>query len=110
QAGDFVRRIVSAPFRALAGLIRGKDGQYELKAVEFDAGSARLEPPEREKLQDVAHALAERPQLALVVPGPYDPARRRRAQGRARSPRARAAPRPARRAGRGPGPGLLRQP
>ena len=75
QAGDFVRRIVSAPFRALAGLIRGKDGQSELKAVEFDAGSARLEPPEREKLQDVAHALAERPQLALVVPGPYDPER-----------------------------------
>ncbi len=72
-----VRRIVSAPFRALAGLL-GSKGE-ELESVAFDPGSAALLPPERDKLREVAKALKDRPQLRLVVHPAYDPGRDGRA-------------------------------
>ncbi|MET0680650.1 MAG: DUF748 domain-containing protein, partial [Burkholderiales bacterium] len=64
-------RVASAPFRALAGLFGG--GTEALGTVQFEPGRARLLPPEREKLDKVAQALQEKPQLKLVVHGPYDP-------------------------------------
>jgi len=70
--GNLLTRIVSAPFRFL-GRLAG--GGAELEAVHFEPGRARLEPPERETLAQVAKVLAERPQLKLVVRGPYDPRR-----------------------------------
>jgi len=63
-------RIVTAPFRALASLFGG--GGEELSKVRFTAGSARLYPPQRESLQKIARGLQERPQLKVVVHGPYD--------------------------------------
>ncbi|OFA07258.1 DUF748 domain-containing protein [Duganella phyllosphaerae] len=67
--GNIMTRAVTAPFRAL-GRLFGVDGE-RLQAVEFDAGSDRLLPPEREKLQQVAQLLAKKPELALAVPARY---------------------------------------
>lgn len=77
--GNLFGRILSAPFRALAGLFgKGGDGEA-LDSVEFDPGSARLLPSQREKLQSVTKALQARPQLRLVVQASYDPKRDTRA-------------------------------
>jgi hypothetical protein len=71
--GNVVGKIVSAPFRALAGLFGGKgDG---LDEVRFEPGSAALSPPAEENVAKVAQALAERPQLGVTVRGSYDPER-----------------------------------
>ena len=70
--GQTLRRIVTAPFRFLAGLL-GRERADELARVEFEPGSDRLAPPEQEDLLDVVKALAQRPQLRLAVAAPYDP-------------------------------------
>jgi hypothetical protein len=75
---NMLRRIVSAPFRFIAGLLGGR-GDEDLQSVNFDPGSARLMPQVREQLQKVAQALKERRQLRLVVHGAYDPQRDARA-------------------------------
>jgi uncharacterized protein involved in outer membrane biogenesis len=66
-----VRRVVSAPFRVLAGVAGGTGA--ELDTVAFEPGTESLPPPARETLDQVARALKERPRLKLVVRGPYDP-------------------------------------
>jgi hypothetical protein len=66
-------RIVTAPFRALAALFGGSG--ENLDDIAFDPGSARLLPPEREKLARLAETLKKRPQLKVVVQGRYDPDR-----------------------------------
>jgi hypothetical protein len=71
--GNLLTRIVTAPFRALGGLLGLGSGE-QLEAIEFDPGSAALRPPEREKLTRVAQVLQKRPQLKLAVPGHYDEA------------------------------------
>jgi hypothetical protein len=73
-AGKLFRRIVSAPFRALASLFGGNDDADRLARIEFAPGNDALAPPQREKLQAVGRALTRRPQLRLVVDGPYAPA------------------------------------
>jgi hypothetical protein len=65
-------KIVSAPFRAL-GSVFGISGE-KLETIDFDPGSDRLLPPEREKLKQVAQVLSKRPQLKLSVPGQYSEA------------------------------------
>jgi uncharacterized protein involved in outer membrane biogenesis len=70
--GQFIGKVVSSPFRALGNLL-GVRGE-ELEAVRFEPGSARLLPPEREKLKQVAQMLAQRTQLKLSVPGHYSEA------------------------------------
>jgi len=67
--GNVLTKIVTAPFRALGGLL-GVSGE-KMEAIEFDPGSARLLPPEREKLKQVAQVLSKRAQLKLSVPGQY---------------------------------------
>lgn len=67
--GNVLTKIVTAPFRALGNLL-GISAD-KLASVDFDAGSAVLLPPEREKLQQVAQILARREQLSLVLPSPY---------------------------------------
>jgi len=67
--GTLLTKIVTAPFRALGSLL-GISGE-KLEAIDFDAGSDKLLPPEREKLKQVAQLLVKRPQLNLSVPGPY---------------------------------------
>jgi hypothetical protein len=71
--GNLIRRVVSAPFRALGRLFGGVD--EEVGSIDFTPGSARLRPPEREKLDTVAHVLSERRELKLVIRGPFDPER-----------------------------------
>lgn len=66
--GNVLRRVVTAPFRWLARLGGGGEDD-EADAVAFEAGSARLSPVEEEKLQRLATALAQRPQLQLTVRG-----------------------------------------
>ncbi len=70
--GEFIGRIVTAPFRALGRLL-GISGE-ELEAIHFDAGSGTLLPPERAKLKQVAQLLASRTQLRLAVPAQYSEA------------------------------------
>ena len=62
-----LRNIVTAPFRALAGLFGGS--AENLESIAFDPGRDVLQPPEREKLKRVADGIAKRPQLILVVEG-----------------------------------------
>ena len=71
--GNLLTRIVTAPFRAHRRACWGSSGE-KLEAIDFDAGSDRLLPPEREKLKQVAQLLAKRPQLKLSVPGQYSEA------------------------------------
>jgi len=70
--GNVLTRIVTAPFRALAGLFGGNAEKME--AVDFDPGSARLLPPEKEKLKQIAQVLAKRAQLKLIAPAHYSEA------------------------------------
>ncbi|MBL0392808.1 DUF748 domain-containing protein [Ramlibacter monticola] len=70
--GNVLTKIVTAPFRAL-GAALGIQSE-NLDAIEFDPGSAKLLPPEREKLLQVAHILEKRTQLKLAVPAPFSEA------------------------------------
>jgi len=70
--GNLLTRIVTAPFRALGSLL-GVQGE-KLESIDFDAGSDRLLPPEREKLNQVAQILGKRAQLKLSVPAQYSEA------------------------------------
>lgn len=76
--GSLVRRVVSAPFRFLGGLL-GRGGAEGLEGVEFEPGSARLSADEEAELGQVVEALKKRPQLKLVVEAAYDPRRDGRA-------------------------------
>jgi hypothetical protein len=71
--GNSIRRIVSAPFRALTGWLGGEGD--DLGVLRFEAGSAQLAPPQEENVARIAQALAARPQLGVVVRGGYDPER-----------------------------------
>ena len=68
---SLIGRVVAAPFRALASLLGS--GSETLGSINFEPGRARLLPPEQEKLDKVAQALKAKPQLKLMVRGPYDP-------------------------------------
>jgi len=58
-------KIVTAPFAALGALFGGGD---ELAYVDFPAGASTLSAAELEKLEKLAKALGERPQIRLDVP------------------------------------------
>ncbi|HEY4367546.1 MAG TPA: DUF748 domain-containing protein [Steroidobacteraceae bacterium] len=58
-------KIVTAPFAALGALFGGGD---EMAFIDFPAGSAVLPADQVEKLNKLAKALIERPQLKLSVP------------------------------------------
>jgi len=63
-------KIVTAPFRALARLIGSEE---DLEIVEFAPAASDLAPPAREKITQLAQALAERPELSLELRGVFDP-------------------------------------
>ncbi len=78
--GDVLGDLVTAPFRALAGLF-GSEGGDTLDHIDFMPGRSDLEPPEKEKIQRVAEILQKRSKIALVVSGVVDKeADRRRLQ------------------------------
>lgn len=66
---NVLTKIVTAPFRALGALL-GISGD-KLESVAFDPGSDRLLPPEKEKLKQIATALAKRPQLKISIKAGY---------------------------------------
>lgn len=70
---NVLTRVVSAPFRALGALFGGGE---KLDSIAFEAGAARLTPPEREKLVRLAAMLNKRPGLALGVQGTWTEADR----------------------------------
>lgn len=67
--GNILTKIVTAPFRALAGLFGG-DGE-KLEKIAFEAGEPGLTPPEKEKFKQIATILGKRPGLALDVHGAW---------------------------------------
>lgn len=77
---NVLTKIATAPFRALASLFGGGGEKFE--SIDFDAGNARLTPPEREKLQRVAAILNKRPGLTLTVHGVWSDADRTALQDR----------------------------
>lgn len=62
---NLLTKIVTAPFAALGALFGGGE---ELAFVDFEAGSAVLPATQAAKLNKLATALVERPQLRLNVP------------------------------------------
>jgi hypothetical protein len=62
---NLLTKIVTAPFAALGALIGGGE---DMQFVDFDAGKAELPVTQTEKLNKLAKALVERPQLKLSVP------------------------------------------
>ncbi|HXJ08624.1 MAG TPA: DUF748 domain-containing protein, partial [Burkholderiales bacterium] len=72
-ASSTLRKIASAPLRALAGGFGGGKQAQAGAEVVFDPGAAELTPPAEENIDRVARALAERPALALTVHGTYAP-------------------------------------
>ncbi|MDR3629771.1 MAG: DUF748 domain-containing protein [Desulfocapsaceae bacterium] len=68
---NLITKAVTAPFHLLGSMFGGDTEKFD--AVEFDPGSAELLPPEKEKLQKLAEALKNRPQLKLVIQGRYSP-------------------------------------
>ena len=61
---------VTSPFRLLAGLV-GSNAE-DFGQVVFSAGRADITPPEKEKLDALAKAMQQRPDLALEVAGVFD--------------------------------------
>src|SRR5215510_14651539 len=69
-----IKKVASAPFRALGALFGGGGEKGEkVEAVAFEPGRDVVLPPEREKLKRVGEVLGKRPQLKLTVHGGYDP-------------------------------------
>jgi hypothetical protein len=68
-----ITKVVTSPFRALAGLFGGEAEAEKLGAVLFEPGRDTVPPPEREKLQRVAEMLAKRERLKVTVHGGYEP-------------------------------------
>lgn len=62
------QKIITSPFRALAALFGGGE---KIENAYFDAGVARLSPPEQEKMIRLAGVLNKRPRLAMTVHGVY---------------------------------------
>ncbi|HEY1092343.1 MAG TPA: DUF748 domain-containing protein, partial [Burkholderiaceae bacterium] len=61
---NVLTKIVTSPFRAIGALLGGgSGGEGQAPEIAFDPGAAELLPPEREKLDHLADALARRPLL-----------------------------------------------
>ena len=65
--GNLITGLVTSPFRMLGRLIGVESEDFD--QIEFEPGDANLTPPEVEKLSLLAEALAQRPNLGLIVPG-----------------------------------------
>lgn len=69
---NVLTKAVAAPFAALGQLFGGGE---ELQFVEFAPGQATLDDAQKSRLDQLARALVERPQLKLDVPYALDEAR-----------------------------------
>ncbi|SCY27613.1 protein of unknown function [Nitrosospira sp. Nl5] len=68
---NVIRRVVTSPFRMLAGLLGESDAE-KLRKVEFEPGSDEIAPAQREQLDILVEALKKRPKIGVVVRGSYD--------------------------------------
>lgn len=66
-----VKKVVTAPFNALASVFGGSE--EKLDAVLFEPAHDAIPPPEREKLAKIAEGLSQRPKLKLTIAGRYNP-------------------------------------
>lgn len=64
-------KIVLAPFRALGSLLGA--GSEKFEHIAFEVGEARLLPPERDKLKQLAQTLTKRPNLVLTASTSWNP-------------------------------------
>jgi hypothetical protein len=69
---NVILKAATAPFSLIGGLVGG--GGEELGYIAFAPGRADLAESERAKLSQLARGLAERPALAVEVPGTASPA------------------------------------
>ncbi len=69
---DLIKRIVTAPFSALAHLFGGTADAEQVGVIAFNPGSSRLLPPEQEKIGRIASVLEKRPELGIMIPAGYD--------------------------------------
>jgi hypothetical protein len=67
-----ITKVVTSPFRALAGLFGGEADAERMQTIAFEPGSDVVQPPEQEKLKRVAEVLGKRTQLKLTVHGAYE--------------------------------------
>jgi hypothetical protein len=65
---NIIVKAATAPFALLGHLFGGGEHVNE---IDFDPGSAELQPPAKDQLASIAKALKERPQLKLDVPIVY---------------------------------------
>jgi hypothetical protein len=65
-----ISKAATAPFALLGRLFGGGE---EMNIIEFEAGSAALDPAAQEKIVSITKALTERPALQLDVPTTYSP-------------------------------------
>jgi hypothetical protein len=68
--GNLIVKAVTSPFKFL-GSMMGMDGD-SLEYAEFEAGSLKILPTEREKLDNVVKMFIKRPKISLSVAGTYD--------------------------------------
>jgi len=68
--GKLIVRAVSSPFRFLGSLM-GIDGDA-LEYAEFEAGSSKISPTEREKLDNISKMMIKRPKVVLNITPIYD--------------------------------------
>lgn len=66
---NLITKAVTAPFALLANLVGSEE---DLQRLAFPAGSGELNDPGRAKLDTLAEALAQRPNLTLVIKGQYN--------------------------------------
>ncbi len=70
---NILARAVSAPFSLIASAVGGSGSAEQLGYVEFAPGVSDLSPDAKKKLDTLAKALADRPQLKLDIIGRIDP-------------------------------------
>lgn len=70
--GNLLTKAVTSPFKFLGSLMGLESQDSSLSTIGFEAGSADLLPPEREKLDKLSGVLVKRPKLSLTVHGGWD--------------------------------------
>lgn len=68
---NLITKAVTAPFRLLGSLVGA--GSNDVGNIEFEPGSSKLAPPEREKIARLTEALGQRPQLNIKIAGTINP-------------------------------------
>ncbi len=71
---NLIGRAVTSPFALIGSAFGGGGSGGELGYIQFMPGVSDLTPQGKQKLETLAKALADRPQLKLDIIGRYDPA------------------------------------